>query len=88
MDRLLSNHKYDLIAPQIKECKEFPGAIVEYLKITKIEDLEGDGYILLGKFYDDQTFSEFNEDNEFIDIIFNSFEILKAYFFSIKNNQG
>jgi Protein of unknown function (DUF2013). len=56
--------------------KSFPKAICDYLTKTKIEDLEGDGFILLVEIFQTSTFKDVATHN-FIDALFHSLEYIK-----------
>jgi len=61
---------------QMRENTSFPKAISNYLTTTKIDDLEGDGFILLIEIFQTSTFKDIATD-EFINALFNSLEHIK-----------
>ena len=60
----------------MRENTSFPKAISQYLTQTKIDDLEGDGFILLIEIFQTSTFKDIATD-EFINALFNSLEHIK-----------
>lgn len=84
--RTLSQYASDLILPQMRGNKNFPKAICSYLTKTGIENLEGDGFILLVEIFQTSAFKDV-ADEDFINALFNSFEYIKdeKVFLSIVN---
>lgn len=68
--RSISKLMPDMIDPQITESTDFPTVITSYIKETDVNKLSGDAVRLLCKFYDIKTFEEFNENYDFISMIF------------------
>ena len=62
--------------PQMRENENFPKAISKYLTKTKINDLEGDGFILLIEIFQTSNFKEIINEG-FVDALFNSLEHIK-----------
>lgn len=65
----LNDNVKDLILPQMKENKDFPNALSEYLINTKIQDLVGDGFILLVEIFSTTNFKSVSND-KFINVLF------------------
>ncbi len=53
----------------MKENKDFPNALSEYLINTKIQDLVGDGFILLVEIFSTTNFKSVSND-KFINVLF------------------
>lgn len=70
----------------MRENENFPKAIVKYLTQTEINDLEGDGFVLLIEIFQASTFKAVAND-DFINALFNSLEHIKEekVFLSIVN---
>lgn len=71
----------ELITPQVQKNADFAAVIVEYIKQTPRSKIEGEAFILLGKYYDEQAFAGYAEDDDFVKMIFDAFAYIKKYFF-------
>lgn len=71
----------ELITPQVQKNADFAAVIVEYIKHTPRSKIEGEAFILLGRYYDEQAFAGYAEDDDFVKMIFDAFAYIKKYFF-------
>ena len=76
INRQLNIYAKQVTLPQMRENENFPKAISKYLTKTKINDLEGDGFILLIEIFQTSTFKDIANES-FIDALFNSLEHIK-----------
>jgi len=68
----------ELITPQVQQNKDFAAVIYEYIKHTSRANIEGEAFILLGKYYDEQAFQGYSEDDDFVKMIFDAFAYIKS----------
>lgn len=64
------------ILPQLKANPKFPFALTKYLTSTKLQDLEGGGFLLLVEIFSSQGFKEVASDG-FIKVLLDSLEYIQ-----------
>lgn len=66
----------DLVDPQFKANTQFIPALIEYIKKTPVEKLEGSSFILLTKVFDVERHKQ-QVDSEFVKHMLDSLSYLK-----------
>jgi hypothetical protein len=80
--RKLYEYVPEIVYDQYMECKMLPKAIAKYIKTTALDDLTPDAFLLLKEFFNETTYTEILEDNEFIESLMEALTIInKAEYF-------
>lgn len=80
--RKLYEYLPDIVYDQYMECKQLPKAIAKYIKCTALEDMTPDAFLLLKEFFNEVTYTEILEDNQFIESLMEALTIInKAEYF-------
>ena len=64
------------ILPQMQANDSFPKAIAEYINQTKVENIEGDGFVLLTKIFSTSSFKSVTNE-KFVVSLFNSMAFIQ-----------
>jgi hypothetical protein len=75
---LQKNYEFvpDVVEQQYLDCEDLPKAICEYIKCTDINDLTPDAFLLMKEIFQESTFAEVLDDEDFVSALMNSLTVI------------
>ena len=68
----------DVVCDQFYNNLKFPKALIEYLEVTKLEEMSGDAFILLISIFDEDTIPQYiNKSPDFVNKLTTSLEYIQ-----------